>query len=99
MMLRFPYQSEPLVGAPPPTLPAGSTARWRPYIPVRIIGPTGRSRYYSAAGPSPPSVWRSGQPLQQTLSRGTDHTHPRAAWHNPLLHAALPSGRGSALNR
>jgi hypothetical protein len=48
-MLRFPYLPEPLTGPPPPTLPSGSTVRWRPLLPVRIIGPTGRSRYFPRA--------------------------------------------------
>ncbi len=48
-MLRFAYLPESLVGAPPPSLPPGSTARWRPLVPVRIIGPTGQVRYFPRA--------------------------------------------------
>jgi hypothetical protein len=39
-MLQFPYQDEPLSGPPPPSLPSTATVRWRPLIPVNIIGPT-----------------------------------------------------------
>jgi hypothetical protein len=48
-MLRFDYLSEPLTGAPPPSLPPNSTARWRPLLPVRISGPSGRLRYFPRA--------------------------------------------------
>jgi hypothetical protein len=48
-MLRFPYQDEPLTGPPPPTLPPGSTVRWRPLVPVEILGPTGISRQFGRA--------------------------------------------------
>jgi hypothetical protein len=34
-MLRFPYLPEPLGGPPPPSLPAGATARWRPLLFAR----------------------------------------------------------------
>jgi hypothetical protein len=40
-MLRFPYLDEPLTGPPPPSLPAGAAVRWRPLVPVSIIGPSG----------------------------------------------------------
>ena len=36
MSLRFPYQAVPIIGPIPPNLPAGSTVRWRPLIPVRV---------------------------------------------------------------
>ena len=39
-MLRFPYQDEPLGSRPPPSLPASATVRWRPLLPVTVIGPT-----------------------------------------------------------
>ena len=45
-MLSFPYQDEPLRGSAPPSLPAGTTVRWRPLLPVTIIGPTGRCRLF-----------------------------------------------------
>jgi hypothetical protein len=48
-MLRFPYQPEPLTGPPPPSLPAGATARWRPLAPVDIFGLTGLARRFSRA--------------------------------------------------
>ena len=48
-MLRFPYLPEPLLGPPPPSLPPGSTVRWRPLVPVRIFGPTQRLRYFPRA--------------------------------------------------
>jgi hypothetical protein len=40
-MLRFPYLDEPLTGPAPPSLRAGVSVRWRPLIPVSIIGPGG----------------------------------------------------------
>jgi hypothetical protein len=48
-MLSFPYQDEPLSGPPPPSLPSGSTVRWRPLVPVRVFGPGGRSRLFAKA--------------------------------------------------
>jgi hypothetical protein len=48
-MLRFAYLPEPLTGPPPPSLPAGVTARWRPLAPVRVYGPSGRLRYFPRA--------------------------------------------------
>ena len=45
-MLRFPYQDELLTGPPPPSLPPGATVRWRPLVPVTIIGPTGLLRNF-----------------------------------------------------
>ena len=48
-MLRFPYQDEPLTGRPPPSLPASASVRWRPLVPVTIIGPTGKRRIFSRA--------------------------------------------------
>ena len=48
-MLSFPYQDEPLRGLPPPSLPPGATVRWRPIVPVRLIGFGGRSRYFTRA--------------------------------------------------
>jgi hypothetical protein len=48
-MLQFPYQAEPLTGPAPPSLPAGATARWRPLVPVDIIGPTGTVQHYARA--------------------------------------------------
>jgi len=48
-MMQFAYQDEPLRGPPPPTLPATATLRWRPFIPVSIIGQTGKRRHYVRA--------------------------------------------------
>ena len=48
-MLRFPYQDEPLNGQPPPSLPAIATVRWRPLVPVTIVGPTGKRRLFPLA--------------------------------------------------
>lgn len=41
-MLEFPYLDEPVGGPSPPSLPAGSSLRWRPFIPVTVVGPAGR---------------------------------------------------------
>lgn len=38
-MLQFPYLDEPLSGPPPPSLPSGATVRYRPLIPITVIGP------------------------------------------------------------
>jgi hypothetical protein len=48
-MLRFPYQDELLTGPAPPSLPAGATVRFRPLVPVEIIGPTGLSEQFTRA--------------------------------------------------
>lgn len=48
-MIEFPYQDEPLAGPPPPSLPASSSVRWRPLVPVTIFGPTGKHRLFSRA--------------------------------------------------
>ncbi len=47
-MLRFPYQPVPLRGPTPPSL-AGAMVRWRPFVPVRIMGPSGNSRHFKRA--------------------------------------------------
>ena len=46
-MLQFPYQPVPLIGTPPPSLPATTTAHWRPFVPMTIIAPSGRSRTFN----------------------------------------------------
>jgi hypothetical protein len=51
--MRFSYQPDLLTGPAPPTLPAGASTRWRPLIPVQIIGPTGVSRHYPRAVADP----------------------------------------------
>jgi hypothetical protein len=48
-MLHFPYQDEPLTGPPPPSVPAGAIVRWRPLVPVDIIGPTGIVQHFGRA--------------------------------------------------
>jgi hypothetical protein len=48
-MLRFPYLEEPLVGLAPPSLPVGAVIRWRPLVPVTLIGPTGQMWDYGRA--------------------------------------------------
>ncbi len=48
-MLSFPYQGEPITGPTPPSLPSGATIRWRPLVPVRVIGPGGRSLLFTRA--------------------------------------------------
>lgn len=48
-MLRFPYQDEPLSGPAPPSLPPSAAVRWRPLVPVTIIGPTGKRRVFPRA--------------------------------------------------
>jgi hypothetical protein len=48
-MLRFLYQDEPLTGPPPPSLLAGASVRWRPLVPVTIIGPGGTHRDFIRA--------------------------------------------------
>ena len=47
-MLSFPYQDEPITGLVPPSLPPGTTVRWRPLVPVRLIPfPRFHSRVFS----------------------------------------------------
>jgi hypothetical protein len=48
-MLRFPYQDEPLSGPIPPSLPAAAMVRWRPLVPVTIIGSPGLLRDFGRA--------------------------------------------------
>jgi hypothetical protein len=40
-MLRYSYEDEPLTGPAPPSLPPGTLVRWRPLVPVTVIGPGG----------------------------------------------------------
>jgi hypothetical protein len=49
VMLRFAYQDEMLTGPPPPSLPASANVRWRPLIPVTIVGPAGLFRDFGRA--------------------------------------------------
>ena len=49
MNLRFPYLDEPLHGPPPPLLPSTTTLRWRPLVPVTVIGPNGQSFSFGRA--------------------------------------------------
>ena len=48
-MMQFPYQDEPLNGPLPPSLPATATVRWRPLVPVTLLGPTGKRRLFPRA--------------------------------------------------
>jgi hypothetical protein len=48
-MLQFPYRQEPIHGPPPPSLPPSATVRWRPLVPVTIIGPTGTRHFFPRA--------------------------------------------------
>jgi hypothetical protein len=48
-MLRFFYQDELLTGPAPPSLPAGAVVRWRPLVPITIIGTGGLLRDYGRA--------------------------------------------------
>jgi hypothetical protein len=48
-MLHFLYQAEPLTRPNPPSLPAGAVVRWRPLLPVTIIGPSGLMRDFGRA--------------------------------------------------
>ena len=47
-MLEFPFQAEP-VSVPPPSLPPSERNRWRPLVPIRIYGSTGKSRMFTRA--------------------------------------------------
>lgn len=49
MTLRFPYLQEPLAGPPPPSMPAGTTLRWRPLVPVVLHSPLGPYFKFSRA--------------------------------------------------
>jgi hypothetical protein len=48
-MLRFPCQDEPLTGPAPPSLAGAATVRWRPLVPVTILGPGGVARHFGRA--------------------------------------------------
>jgi hypothetical protein len=48
-MLNFPYQDEPFSGPAPPPLPTGALVRWRPLVPVDIVGPTGLVQQFGRA--------------------------------------------------
>jgi len=48
-MLTFPYLDEPLTGPAPPSLPASAVVRWRPLVPVSILGPSGIVRDFGRA--------------------------------------------------
>ncbi|SRR6266568_9306626 len=48
--LRFPYQLHAITGPPPLSLPAGTTHRWRPIVPVAIVSSsTGRRQFIRRA--------------------------------------------------
>jgi hypothetical protein len=48
-MLQFPYQAEILGGPAPPSLPVGTLVRYRPLVPIVIVGPTGLMRQFPRA--------------------------------------------------
>jgi hypothetical protein len=48
-MLQFPYQAEILGGPAPPSLPPGILVRYRPLVPIVIVGPTGLMRQFPRA--------------------------------------------------
>ena len=48
-MLQFPYEPVPLIGPPPASLLSTATARWRPFVPLTIIGATGVCRHFNRA--------------------------------------------------
>jgi hypothetical protein len=73
LMLRFLYQDEPLTGPAPPSLPAGAQVRWRPLVPVTVIGPGGQLRDFGRAVVDPAAddtvfpldtAWRIGVRLR-----------------------------------
>jgi len=47
-VLQFPYLDEPLSGSPPPTLPAATLVRYRPLIPITLVGPSGQRTFSRA---------------------------------------------------
>lgn len=47
-MLQFPYLAVRIKGSPPPSLPAITLIRWRPFLPVTLVGPTDQ-RYLTRA--------------------------------------------------
>ncbi len=48
-MLRFAYQEELLSGPVPPSMPANSVVRYRPLVPITIIGPGNASFSFERA--------------------------------------------------
>jgi hypothetical protein len=88
LTLRFPYLNEPLSGQPPPSLPATAIVRWRPLIPVTIMGPSGLGRDFGRAVVDPAAddtvfpldtAWRIGTPLFADTShrvRWRGQSHP-----------------------
>jgi hypothetical protein len=48
-MLQFPYQTVPLIGRAPPSLPASTTERWRPFVPIGLFAPNGLCRIFGRA--------------------------------------------------
>jgi hypothetical protein len=48
-MIEYRYRPEPLLGAPPPTLPSTAALRFRPLVPLRVFGSGGRSRLFLKA--------------------------------------------------
>ncbi len=51
-MLQFPYLDEVLTGPPPPSLPSGVLVRYRPLIPITVVGPIGQRQFSRALADS-----------------------------------------------
>jgi hypothetical protein len=49
LTLQFPYVDEPLRSPAPPSLPAAAKDRWRPLVPITIIGTGGTSLSFGKA--------------------------------------------------
>src|SRR4051794_6617077 len=41
-MLQFPYLAVRIKGSPPPSMPTNALIRWRPFLPVTLLGATDR---------------------------------------------------------
>lgn len=52
MILQFPYLDEILGGSPPPSLSAAAQVRYRPLIPVALLGPNGQRKFSRALADS-----------------------------------------------
>jgi hypothetical protein len=104
--LIFSFQDEPLLGPPPPSLPATARTRSRPLVPISVIAPNGREfRFVKAVmdlGADdtvfPISVARG---LGLPLSTPTGHGMKWRGQHYPLRFAdielELADGTGSGL--
>jgi hypothetical protein len=114
-MLFFPYQAEPVRAAVPPSLPPGTTARWRPLVPVRVIGPSGQSRSYTRAVFDPCAddtvlalslatlLGIPCAPPPDTACAGTGSSirfgSGMWSWNYPMIRARFGAGRPSSASR